>query len=376
MLRVLVFGMTENPGGVESFLMNYYRNIDRTAIQFDFLCNSYNPIAYEDEIHSLGGKTFHITSRSSNSIKYYKELKTFFANHSDEYKIIWVNVCSLANIDYLKLAKKAGIERRIIHSHNAENMDSKLRGLLHRHNKKTIDKYATDFWACSDKAARFFYSDNLLKRAVVIRNAIDIKLFAFNEESRASLRKTLGLENKYVIGNIGRLHFQKNQSFLLEVFQKVSLSCQEAELILVGDGQDKEILKQKSKALQIEDKVHFIGVTNDVSKFLSAFDLFLFPSLFEGLGISALEAEANGLPLLLSDTIAKELYLNSNVYCCELSKSADEWAKKVLEIRNSSKRKDPKSIMQNFINAGYNIETESKKLQQILEGDKFAAISD
>ena len=135
--KVLVFGMTENPGGVESVIMNYYRNIDLKRVHFDFLCNSYEPIAYEDELTSNGAKCFHFVARSKNPIKYHKELKTFFKKHADEYSAIWVNVCSLANIDYLKLAKKYGISKRIIHSHNSENMDSKLRGKLHEYNKKS-----------------------------------------------------------------------------------------------------------------------------------------------------------------------------------------------------------------------------------------------
>ena len=131
MIRILVFGMTENPGGVESFLMNYYRHIDKNKIQFDFLCNSYNKVAYEDELISLGGRVYHITSRSKNYIKFTKELKELFDTHSSEWDGIWVNVCSLANIDYLKYAKKYGIKKRIMHSHNSHHMDGRLSGLLH-----------------------------------------------------------------------------------------------------------------------------------------------------------------------------------------------------------------------------------------------------
>ena len=130
MFNVLVFGMTENPGGVESFLMNYYRRIDRTRFHFDFLCNSYDPVAFEDEIHAMGGRTIHFTSRRRNPLRFRRELESFFVRHAHEYQAIWVNVNSLANIDYLKMAKKYGIPKRIIHSHNAQNMDSRLRGML------------------------------------------------------------------------------------------------------------------------------------------------------------------------------------------------------------------------------------------------------
>lgn len=155
MFRILVFGMTENPGGVESFLMNYFRHIDKSKIQFDFLCNSHEFIAYEEEIRSSGSRIFHITARSKHWKKYSKELKKVFAGHASEWDAIWVNVCSLANIDYLKMAKKYGITKRIIHSHNSQNMDSWLRGILHKWNRLCLAGYATDFWACSENAARW-----------------------------------------------------------------------------------------------------------------------------------------------------------------------------------------------------------------------------
>lgn len=139
-MRILVFGMTENPGGVESFLVNYYRHIDRNKIQWDFLCNSHNPVAYEDELISLGGRCFHISARSADRQKYRQELDSVFKEHAKEWSAIWVNVCSLANIDYLKVAKEYGIEKRIIHSHNSQNMDNWLRGLLHKWNKRQIGK--------------------------------------------------------------------------------------------------------------------------------------------------------------------------------------------------------------------------------------------
>ncbi len=136
MYKILVFGMTENPGGVESVIMNYYHYMDKNTFHFDFLCNSYNKIAFEEEIISNGSQTFHFPARSKNYKKYKKELKNFFENNASKYDAIWVNVCSLANIDYLKMAKKYGIKRRIIHSHNSQNMDSRLRGILHKYNKK------------------------------------------------------------------------------------------------------------------------------------------------------------------------------------------------------------------------------------------------
>ena len=157
MNKVLVFGITDNMGGIESVIMNYYRTIDRNKIQFDFLCNT-EVVAYEKEILSLGGNIYRITARSKNIKKFRNELEYFFKNYSMNYSAIWVNVCSLANIDYLKY----GIKKRIIHGHNSQNMDSKIRGIFHKINKLFIKKYATDFWSCSDEVSKFFYHDSIL----------------------------------------------------------------------------------------------------------------------------------------------------------------------------------------------------------------------
>jgi len=215
MYNVLVFGMTENPGGVESFLMNYYRRIDLERFHFDFLCNSYDPVAFEDEIHRMGGRTIHFTSRRRNPLRFKRELESFFVKHAGEYQAIWVNVNSLANIDYLKLAVKYGIPKRIIHSHNAQNMDTKLRGMLHEANRSKLGKYATDFWACSDYAAKWFYAGRggkgeLRHPAVVIRNAIDVEKIQAGIALRKEIRAKLGWEDACILTCIGRLHFQKN----------------------------------------------------------------------------------------------------------------------------------------------------------------------
>ena len=177
MYKILVFGMTENPGGVESVIMNYYHYMDKNTFHFDFLCNSYNKIAFEEEIISNGSQTFHFPARSKNYKKYKKELKNFFENNASKYDAIWVNVCSLANIDYLKMAKKYGIKRRIIHSHNSQNMDSRLRGILHKYNKKRIAYYVTDFWSCSKEASEWFYDSSIIKKSIIISNAIDVEKY-------------------------------------------------------------------------------------------------------------------------------------------------------------------------------------------------------
>ena len=366
MIRILVFGMTENPGGVESFLVNYYRNIDREKFQFDFLCNSHEPVAYEDELIALGGRTFHITARSKNPQLYRKELEEVFKEHAEEWSAIWVNVSSLANIDYLKIAKKYNIEKRIIHSHNSRNMDSKLRGILHHINKLCIEKYATDFWACSEDAARWFYSGETLKKSVVIHNAIDVNRMKFDPEKRKDIRDKYGLQDKFVIGNVGRLHFQKNQEFAIEVFKLYHEKHPDSVLVLVGQGEDEGKLKAKVEEYDLTDTVSFPGVQKDIKGWLSSFDLFLFPSVFEGLSIVAMEAQANGIPVLASKgVIPEEVKMNDNFKFFDLNEGPEAWCEK-LEAMAELQRAEYETVKENFIKNGYDIETEVSKLEELL----------
>lgn len=366
LMRVLIFGMTENPGGVESFIINYYRHLDREKIQFDFLCNSYNPVAYENEIKKLGGRCFHIIARSVDYWKYKKELDSVFKKHASEWDAIWVNVCSLANIDYLKMAKKYGLNRRIIHSHNSQNMDSKLRGLLHFLNKRGIGSLATDYWACSYNAARWFFSGDERQKAVVIHNAIDVNLMQFNEEKRNNIRRQYDWNDKYVIGNIGRFHFQKNQSFMLDVFANYFTRHSDSVLVLIGQGHDEEMLRAKANRLKIDKKVFFVGIQSDIQGWLSCFDLFLFPSVFEGLSVAALEAQANSVPVLASrGVVPDDIKMNKNFVLFDLALGDDAWSSKIDEMR-LLQREAYDRVKQNFVKKGYDIETEVGRLEDLL----------
>ncbi|MEY8434763.1 glycosyltransferase family 1 protein [Streptococcus hyointestinalis] len=365
MKRVLVFGMNENPGGVESFIMNYYRKFTLRELQFDFLCNSNNKIAYEDEITNTGSKVFHITPRSRNPIKYYREVKRFFKKNASNYSAIWVNINSLANIDYLKLAKKYGIPVRIVHSHSSQNMDTKLREWLHIINKKKIEQFATDFWACSNEAASWFYDSPTLKKSKIIPNAIDIEKSLLSDSARRRIREQYQLQDNFVIGNVGRLHFQKNQEFIIKVFADFLKIYPQSKLVLIGQGEDEDKLKLLAKELAVDKEVLFVGVQPNVSDWLSAFDLFLFPSLFEGLGIAALEAQANGLPVIVSKgRVPKDVKINDNVYFYSLSKSTEEWAKFLNDTRLNSYRESKDNILRNFQKFGYDINEASKNLEK------------
>lgn len=365
-MNVLIFGMTYNPGGMESVIMNYYRNIDPKAIHFDFLANE-KTIAYEDEIVKGGSKIFKITARSQNPSKYHAELKEFFEKHAADYDAIWMNACSLANIDYLIMAKKYGIPRRIIHCHNSQNGDSKLRNILHCLNRMRIGHYATDFWTCSKDANKWFYGrSEHRKHVTVINNAIDIDKYRFDEKNRKTYRKKLGLDGKFVVGHIGRFHFQKNQLFLLDVFKELSDKKPNAMLVLVGDGDDRGKIESKIKDLDLTNKVMLLGKRDDVNQLLCAFDVFVFPSLFEGLSVVLLEAQASNLPIVASDTIPADNKIGHNFDRLSLGAPLLSWSEAI--IRLGKKKRDTDN---SFISAkGYNIAIESKRFANIITGDK------
>lgn len=364
MTKILVFGMTENSGGVEAFLMNNFRFLDRSRMQWDFLCNSHEPIAYEDEILQAGSRTFHITARSASIPKYERELHQFFREHAGEYDAIWVNVSSLANIDYLIQAKRYGIPRRIIHSHNSRNMDSALRGKVHELNRRIIHRYATDFWACSELAAHWFYRDELMDRVVLVRNAIDLDRLAYSPEKRQQYREQYGLEDQFVIGNVGRLHHQKNQSFALKVFAEVLKKRPASRLVLIGQGEDEQKLKEETRNLGIEEQVLFAGLSRDVPGWLSAMDLFLFPSTFEGQPIAALEAEASGIPVLASQEGSPAAGLIDNFRLLSLEQSPEIWAETILSM--PLERVGNAEISERFRASGYEIRHEAERLQDML----------
>lgn len=368
MKKILVFGITENPGGIESVIMNYYRHIDRKKIQFDFLCNT-EKVSYEKEINALGGKIYRITARSQNTKKFKKDMENFFAKHANEYFAIWVNVCSLANIDYLKYAKKYGISKRIIHAHNSQNMDSFLRGILHRFNRILIGRYATDFWTCSDEASKWFYSKKIINSSkyVIIKNAINCDIYKFDKEIRDNYRKQFNIESdELVIGNVGRMHFQKNQEYIIKIFNDINKSIPKSKLFLVGDGPDKGKIEKLIKEYKQQNNIILLGVRDDVNCLMQMFDVFLFPSLFEGLPLAPIEAQAASLPVYLSKgRISSKVIINKKlIHFIDLDEGANRWANIII---NTYKNYDRNLLDMDLIRkSGYDIITEAQKLERLL----------
>jgi glycosyltransferase involved in cell wall biosynthesis len=332
----------------------------------------------------MGGRTVHFTARRQNPVRFRRELESFFAKHAGEYQAIWVNINSLANIDYLKMAKKYGIPKRIIHSHNAQNMDTKLRGMLHEANRSTLGRYATDFWACSEYAAKWFYAGRggkgeLRHPAVVIRNAIDVEKIRGGVARREEYRRQTGGDadwsDKYIIICIGRLHFQKNQKFAIDIMADLIPEMPDARLVLIGQGEDEDMLRAHVREKGLENEVYFAGVVTDIPGWLGAADFFLFPSVFEGLGIAGLEAQAAGLPTLASArVIPKDIAVTDLLRFYPLEKGPEKWAEMVVQMRRRmparpQSAEDPAfaGIVDAFTQKGYNSAVEIRRLEKLLE---------
>lgn len=342
MKNVLVVGLSANAGGVESVIMNYFRKLNNNGnLHFDFLCNV-PKTAYEDEIINSGSKVFHIPSRHLDPIGFYRAVYDFFSKNGDKYSTIWVNACSLANIVYLKQAKRVGIPKRIIHCHNSQNCEGFIGGILHDLNRSRISRYVTDCWSCANNASEWFYGKHYqnLPRYKVIPNAIEVKRYEFNFNKRTEMRNELGLHDNIVIGNVGRFHPQKNHVFMISLFKELYDLDSRYRLLLVGDGELRTQICDLIKENNLEGSVILSGSVPNVPDYYQVMDIFLFPSLYEGLPVAPLEAQANGLPCIFSKSIPKESIINSNVCVIDdsissnLVKNIDNWIKK--QKRDSS----------------------------------------
>lgn len=367
MYKILVHGMTGSRGGIESFIMNYYRKINGADIHLDFLCNQKNP--YEKELRENGSKIFYLYSKSQHPIKYKKALKSFFKKYASSYDCIWSNESGLANIDYLKLAKKYGIKKRIIHSHTTNNtyfgLLRPVETLMHYKHKNEIDSYATDFWACSQEAGQWLYPEKLFSKIKVIKNAVDISKFSFDPDQRRDIRKSYHLDNNYVIGLVGRMSPEKNQIFMLDVLKRTNQK--NVKLVIVGDGPDKEKIIQKAKQLEIYDQIILPGVQDNMQGWYSTFDCYVLPSIFEGQSVSGLEAQANGLPILVSTGAKpKDLKVNSNFFYLNLKQGSKVWAEQLNDIIKNQKRELPCKVLKNFDKANLNLDLTYKKLRKML----------
>lgn len=328
-----------NRGGAETLIMNIYRHIDRKKYNFFFLLNE-EDCDYADEIIQLGGRIYKIPPRSTGIVAYCKALNKFFYNHKGEFDAVHMHTSSLSSLELLFFAKKYGVKKRIIHSHSTVQAGL-VHNILHWFNKPWLRFGATDYLSCSQVASDWLYKyTGVWSKSTVINNGIDLKLFEFNEGYRKEIRKKYHIDdNAVVLGHVGRFDVGKNHTFLIDIYDNYQRIHPEAKLVCVGVGSMMDTVGEKVERMNLSEKVVFAGLQQEIYKYLSAFDYFIFPSLYEGLPVALVEAQASGVITVCSDVVSDEVCLSIYLTKYDLNKSAEEWAAYINSIKIDDRRR-------------------------------------
>ena len=357
-LRILHVVVNMNRGGAETLIMNLYRNIDRSKVQFDFLTCKEG--VFDTEISELGGKVFRIPYITDvGHFKYLKELKKFFTKNN-HYKIIHSHMDKMSGL-VLREAKKAGIPNRISHSHNTSSEGGAASRIYKWYAGNFILSSATDLFACSNEASEWLFKQKSTV-SKILKNGIECNHFIFSETVRKEVREELNINsNSIVLGHVGRFATQKNHSFLLEIFAEINKNKNNSVLLLVGDGPLRSDLEKRAVDLKVRDKIKFVGIRNDINRILQAFDLFVFPSLHEGLPVSLIEAQGAGLPCVISENISKEVDLGCNLVEFLPLNNKEIWVKR---INNIAEQKTVRKAYSTVITEqGFNISETAQKIE-------------
>lgn len=356
MIRILQVFANLSRGGAETMIMNYYRVLDRNRVQFDFVSH-FKSGTYEEEILEKGAKIFRIPKfRGYNIMLYMNAWDKFFKSHP-EYNIVHVHCFNVAG-PILYIAKKNGVKTRIVHSHTSGVKYPFLTSVLIDIFNKIAIKTATHLFACGKKAGEFLFKD---KDFTILKNAIDTNSFIFTKEERGIVRDSLNIkENDFIIGHVGRFCDAKNHKFVIEIFDEIHKLNDKSKLLLVGDGVLMSEIKALVKSKNLEKLVIFTGVRTDIPKMMMAMDVFLFPSIYEGLPVSVVEAQASGLKVFISDKITDEVIVSQLVEVMSLDIPSSKWAKKILNYSDGYARK---SAYESIISAGYDVKENVKMLE-------------
>lgn len=355
MVRVLHSELQSNIGGIEAFLLNLTKTINKTDLQFDFLMRGDNSYL-ENTLKDYGANIYKVPSGMLN---YYKFVKNILIKNN--YDFIHVHKNSAANIVLPLMVKKYTNAKLIVHSHNTSpSGGSKVAIILHKINKNKLMQLSDYRFACSDTAAAWMFGDDYTDKQVkIIKNGIITKDYVYDPKVREQIRRQLDLEDKFVIGHVGAFREQKNHKFLLDVFSRLNIP--NADLMLIGDGSLKPEIMQKAKDLGVSNRVLFMGSRNDVADLLQACDIFVMPSLWEGLGIAAIEAQASGLPTLISNEFPKETQITD--LCKSLSLSTPKkWIKQIDKLSDGYTRR---STYDQIKKSGYDMTMSAKKLRDV-----------
>lgn len=334
-LRVLVLDTVMDRGGAETMMMNYLRHFDRSKVTYDFLVNRDYRAAYEDEIEALGGRIYRMCPMYPQYFgRYKREFRNFLEQHT-EYRIIHSNLEERSYFPLLIAAEK-GIPVRIAHAHNRP-VGFNLKSIFREYFRMRLPKYMTHMFACGTEAGDWLYGEKNRDRVIQQRNAIDTSAYRYDASIATQVREEFGVTDSgtFVLGHVGRFFPQKNHTFLIDIFAEVHKRHPNSVLWLVGGGELNDALKNQIKAkvddFGLSDAVEFLGVRGDVNRLLQGMDSFILPSLYEGLPVTMIEAQASGLPCTISDRVPEQCDVTGNVQIIGLNATPAEWAKRILD---------------------------------------------
>lgn len=361
-IRVLQIIGIVAAGGVESVVINYYKHINRDNVQFDFIVHDNNIIDITETIESLGGKVYKVPSYSKNIVGFM--LGVYRVVKQRHYQIVHCHMTTLGIFSLLP-AWLAGAHIRILHGHSTTVRHELKRNIMKEILKPFSVFIANHYFACGRLVARWLYGTE--KGVSIVNNAVDVDRFQYNEFYRQELRQELRLENKFIIGHIGRFMYQKNHKFLIQIFYRLIKHIPSAHLVLVGDGPLRVSILKEIESLGLENHVTYLGIRDDVYRLYSFFDVFFLPSWYEGLAVVAVESQAANLPLLMSNYVTDEAIIDNSLVkrLAITEESIDEWIAETQRIFYCQNKREG---INKFINEqGYNINIEAKRLEEIYQ---------
>lgn len=357
MLKILHYGLSSNLGGIETYLHKLWTHIDRSVFHFDFIdTNIGNPCLY-DEFVEMGSNFYKVVPRKQSMLNNKKEMEEVFSRRS--FDILHCHLNTLSYVEPINAALRHGC-KVILHSRNTGSPKSLITKLLHHIHFCTLPKDKITMLAVSDLAGEWLFGKNV--KFQTINNGVDINKFKFSQEKRERKRKELNIENNYVVGNVGAFLYPKNHKFLIKIFYELIKTKPESLLLLVGTGPLEQQISNMVDEFGLKQKVLFLGRRTDIPELFCAMDCLLFPSLYEGFPNSVLEAQTSGVPCLISNIITNEIVIAENCMRLPLNLSAEQWATKLLEIKNHQDRAVGSEIVKNL---GYSVEEEVKKIESI-----------
>lgn len=365
MKKILIFAPTAPSSGITQYILNILSELESADMRADILSFRNDRLKKWTETH--GTEYFELDiSMYKHPFLYRRFLEDVF---SKGYDVVHFNISTISTLTIFKYAKKCGVKKIIVHSHSSfTDLPSKLRRMvfsnLHKLLRIFANRYYDEKCACSIPAAEWMYGEKKAKNAIILNNAVDTKKFAYSKENAEEIRREYGVKTKYLLGHVGRFTVQKNHSFLVDVFARLLEIRKDCTLMLVGNGEFLEGIKNKVSDLGLNDSVIFVNFQEDIYKYYSAMDLLLLPSLFEGLPITLIEAQANGLSSLVSDAVTKECDLTGLVEFCSLNASASEWVQRINEkLENGTEHKT--DVADKLYDSGFSLDSQAKAISKL-----------